>query len=154
MRRAASQPLVRTLFQIEFCLLVCRMRGTFYAHAPQLDIWDHGATAEDAVRGATAAIIGMLEMVDEAGRLPAYLESRGFLKEGSVYRGDKALRKEKARELEKDLQWDDDDPDKERKQHLWVKLLKQELVFDFAQPVPAVMWEPRYEEAPRAAARY
>lgn len=138
--------LLRVLFQIEFVVVVSCHDGTFYAHAPQFDIWDIGKDFKGALAGMFDGLIGMLELMQERASIEEYLDTRGFYKKKRAYRTTGEKRKTAIKEYIRDLEWKKNDPEKGK--YLVVKALlartETKLVHEFSQPIESVAWTPRY----------
>jgi hypothetical protein len=145
---SASRQGVRALLELEFCILVCRFEGTFYAYIPELGAWNTAPELDSAIDGAMEAAIGMLEIAEERGRLAETLRNEHFKKTQGVYRVPRETRRQLLRDFTAELTWKDDDPDKNKKQVLLAHLAKIEVLHDFALTAPTVRWQPQYEEAP------
>lgn len=61
---SATRQGLRVLLELEFCILVCRFDGTFYAHIPELGAWNTAPELDAAIDGAMEAAVGMLEIAE------------------------------------------------------------------------------------------
>lgn len=145
---SATRQGLRVLLELEFCILLCRFDGIFYAHIPELGAWNTAPEMDAAIDGAMEAAIGMLEIAERRGLLTETLRNEHFKKTQGVYRVPRETRRLLLRDFAAGLTWKDGDPDKNKKQILLARLAKIEVLHDFALAAPAVRWQPQYEEAP------
>lgn len=139
------------LFQVGMTAVVSRHNGKFYVNIPEMDVWDSAKTLDAALEGACQAAIGLMEIMEEEGKLLGFLAHRGFTKRNGIYATSRETRRKLVQDYTGDLSWDAKDPDKGIVSQIQVVLAQYQVEQRFAQVQPSTFWNKDYERQARKA---